>query len=565
MAKDLNAPGEPKTHSNSSEEVSISLGFIKKLNWKFIFLAVFLVFGVYIRLYHIDFPAIGYHNMKENEVMDQAVFFMNEGNFLHKQAFAFSGFDEKNAYHEEYGQAPLVPYMLFVIWSFFGQSLWISRLLMIVFFMGAVFATYYLMKRISHSEYVSILTAGLMTIMPLGIYFGRNVQVEPPALFFMVLAMFFYVRWIDEDSRKDFFYACLFLGISALFKYTFMIAAVPMLFIFPYQKIIHQFKKESKKVFDLLKSAVLGFLPLIIGVIVFEFLTMTNPGNRNYDFEFLRVFTAEYWVPRLPAVLSYINDNYTMFIFYIAIVGALLSFLKFKTRFGKFLIGYVLAIVPYIAAISSKFAGHSYYQMPFLPLICMLVAYVFFIVGSILKQATSNKILFYAPLLILLFAIPSMQAANDRVFGTVFYGQDFLGEYLKTQMHPEERFTAFTNSQDLATCSYAEHRCGFVGNLTEFKHKEEFFDLRYMYVGTINFQDLVKSEDPLWVYIRQNYGIEMVGLMPYNSQLTPVHFILKKGRAFDLKAIEGKQPNLAKEYDTKQGKVPYYYILLQRG
>ncbi|MBN2420737.1 glycosyltransferase family 39 protein [Candidatus Woesearchaeota archaeon] len=548
----------------TSEEITVNLAFLKKLNWKIVLLFLFLVLGVYLRCYHLNFPAIGYHNMKENEIMDQAVFFMNEGNFLHKQAFAFFGFDEGNAYHEEYGQAPLVPYMLFVLWSFFGKSLWLSRLLMILFFMGAIFVTYALTKKLSKNEYLSLLTAGLMTIMPLGIYFGRNVQVEPPALFFMVLAMFFYVRWIDEEKRKDIFYTALFLGISALLKYTFMIAAIPMLFIFPYKKFIHSFLKERKQAMKDILYVVYGFIPMIIGVVVFEFLTMTNPSNRNYDFLFFRIFTPEYWSPRLPAVMSYINDNYSMLIFYIAIIGLLLSVLKFKTRFGKFMVGYSLAIIPYISAISSKFAGHSYYQMPFLPLICMLVAYVFFITGSILKQSTGSKWSFYFPLIILLFAIPSMQAANDRVFGTVFYGQDFLGEYLKTQMYPGERFAAFTHSQDLATCSYSEHRCGFVTNITEFRRKEEFFDLRYVYVGAISVNDLVNGQDPLWQHIRQNYGIEMAGFMPYNGQLTPSHFVLKKGSVFDLRDLEGKQPSLAKNYDTKLGEVPYYFILVQK-
>ncbi len=533
---------------------------LKKIKLNYVLLGLFLVFGIYLRTYHLDFPSIGYHNLKENEYLDQAVFFTERGNFLHKQAFAFFGFDETTGYHEEYGQMPLVPYMIFALWKIFGQSLWVARLLMIIFFMAAVITTYLLVKQLTKNEYLSLLSSVLMTIMPLGIYFGRNIQPEPPALFFSLLALYFYVKWLDESRSKDILYATLFFGIAGLFKYTFLIFVIPILFIFPYKEFYHTFLKDRAKALRDIAYAAIGFIPFAFGVLVYEFLTIVDPSKKGYEIDPWRVLTSQYWESRWPIVLSFLKDNYTLWFVFIALAGLIFVVFKLKTRWGKFLVGYTLAIAPYILTISSKFAGHSYYQMPFLPLICILSAYAFFAAGSMLKQISRKDFVLYLPLLLIIFTIPSMQAANERVWGTVFYGQDFLGEYLKTRMLPEERFAALTHSQDLATCSYARHRCGFVGSLEEFKIKETVFKLRYMYIGVPHFNDILNNQDPLWAYIRENYGIDIVGLMNINGKLTPTHFILKRGSKFDLNGIQGKQPQLAKVYDSKQGEVAYYYL-----
>jgi hypothetical protein len=299
-------------------------------------------------------------------------------------------------------------------------------------------------------------------------------------------------------------------------------------------------------------------IPFAFFVWVFEFLTIVDPSKKNYDINPLRVFTEDYWSTRWPAISSYLSDNFTMWFTIIALIGLILIFTKLKTKFGKFMFGYAVSFIPYLFLISSKFAGHAYYQFPYLPMVCMLSAFAFFFVGDWLKKF--SPYLKYAPLILILFALPAMNAANDRVFSTIMPGQDILGAYLGEQMIPGERFAAFTDSQDLATCSYAKHRCGFVSNLSEFKHKEEIFDLRYVYVGSSKLQSLFESQDDLWKYIRANYGIDTVGLIEYENQLAPIHFILKKGSSFNMSGIEKLQPYLVETYKTKLTNINYYII-----
>ena len=78
-------------------------------------------------MYHLDYPSIGYHNMKEHEYMDPAVHYYNEGlftdsNFLHRRSFMFDGLDEGTQYHEEYMQVPIISYTTFFAWKIFGKE-----------------------------------------------------------------------------------------------------------------------------------------------------------------------------------------------------------------------------------------------------------------------------------------------------------------------------------------------------------------------------------------------------------------------------------------------------------
>ena len=530
----------------------------KNINWRWVFLVLFFILGIYLRIYHLNYPAIGYHNMKENEYLDEARFFMTQGDWLHKQSYIYSGFDEGLGYHEEYAEVPYVSYLTAVSWMIFGESIWFPRLLMILFMVGSILLSYFIVKRLTNNEYLSLLNSFLMTIMPLGIFFGRNIQPESPGLFLMLLTTLFFIRWLDTKDRKQLMYSGFAFSIAFGLKYTFGIIAIPLFFILPFNELINKFKKHSIEFWKDVKYLFYGLIPGIITTLLYE-LTVIDKSKVSYRIEFLRIFDVGYWTQRWPSLMSYFNDNYTMWFLWFAIFGFAFVLLKYKTRFSRFLIGYVFSIFIYVDLMAAKIGGHAYYQMPFLPLICILAAYFLYILGIFIRQIIKVKSSIFVSLLLIVVALPAMSQANDRVWATNFYGQDFLGEYLRTRMEPDERFVAFTHSQDIATCSYAQHRCGFVGNLSEFKYKESVFNLRYAYVGVSNFNDLM-GDSQLWSYIKENYKIDLVGLMVQNDQLVPIHFILKKGGKFDIADIQGKQAQLAKVYDMKQGDVGYYYI-----
>ncbi len=541
------------------EEISINFEKFKKIKLPYIFLLLFLVLGIYLRVYHLSFPSIGYHNMKENEYLDEAIFFNEQGDFLHRRTFNFWGLENGPGYFEEYAQMPLIPYATTLFWKILGsEPLWAPRMLMILSMLGSIVTIYLVTKKLFNNEYISLLSSFLLSVMPLGIYFGRNIQPESPALLFMLLGFNFYLNWIKTFEKKQILYSTLFFGIMSLFKYTFLIALVPVAFIFPFKKF---FSLKTKEKFTQTLYAFLGFIPFLFFQTLYE-VTIQDRTKIAPELslqKFSSFITSSYWAKTWPSLASYIRDNFTWWFFWFAIIGLLFILLKYRTQFSKFLIGYAASAFIYGLLLTSKIGGHSYYQMPYLPLVCILSAYFFFNLGAFMKQIFKIKYLIYVPLLLMLLTIPEMQAANDRVWNTIFYGQDIVGQYIKMNTNDSERFFNLGQSQSYAVCTYARRRCSNFNNLSQLIELENKFNIRYMNIDSYSMSQLLEQNSTL-NYIENNYKIELLGAIKEGNNLVPVNFLLKRGGKFNFTEMNQKTPKLAEVYQIKGGEVEFYIL-----
>lgn len=64
MTESASNDNSPKT--DISIDGQLIAAFCKK-NYVILLIVACMIFGFYLRSYHIDFPVIGYHNMKENQ------------------------------------------------------------------------------------------------------------------------------------------------------------------------------------------------------------------------------------------------------------------------------------------------------------------------------------------------------------------------------------------------------------------------------------------------------------------------------------------------------------------
>jgi len=425
--------------------------------------------------------------------------------------------------------------------------------------LGSILVSYLIVQRLTKNTFLSLLTSFLVTIMPLGIFFGRNVQPEPPALFFMLLGTYFYLLWTNSLSKKHLLYASLFVGIAAIFKVTFLIVFIPWLFVFPYKAIFSNFRKKKSQFISKVVYFIIGLLPFLILRILFE-VTIVDKDKGNFVFHFSDLLSSAFWAKRTPILKSFLADNFTWWFVTFAIIGLVFCLIKYRSKFSRFMIGFAISIPIYIAIVSAKIAGHSYYQMPFLFLVCALSAYFIYIIGSTLSSLTKVKWLLYVVLAILLFTIPSLDAANDRVWDTNFYGQDVIGGYIESQTISSDRMVTFSHSQTLAVCSYAHRRCGSIYNTTHLQRVEDIFNVNFIYVDAAYLNKLHNHK--AFEYIQKNYKIDLVGAFKIgNSQLIPTAFLLRKGGTYNLTEVEQKQGHFAKEYTRRTSDPAQFFII----
>jgi len=146
-------------------------------NIPIILLVIILAFGFYLRHYHINYPPIGYHSMKEIHYLSIAKGYIDHGDYLHKRVL-YSGMSDRPGYMEAFPQFQFLPLIYLLLWKLFGVKIWIARLVIILFSLGSVILTYLVGKRLSGSSEFSILAAFLIMIMPLSVFFGRNIQLS---------------------------------------------------------------------------------------------------------------------------------------------------------------------------------------------------------------------------------------------------------------------------------------------------------------------------------------------------------------------------------------------------
>ena len=528
-----------------------------------ILLSLIILTGFFLRSYHLNFPSIGYHNMKENEYIGETLFMLKDGDYLHRKLFRM-GIDELPNF-EAYPQMPILPWMFVILWKLFGVKLWLARLVIIAFSLGSIPLLYLIVRKLSNKKSLALLSGLLLSLMPLGVFFGRNIQPESPALFFLLLCIYFSLRWFDDFNLKSVVYSGLSLCVSILFKFTFLIGVIPLLGIFPFNKLKN---KDSRN--KILKGGLyflFCLLPAFIWVYVEKMLfvkeTLTSGGTIQ-RINIFEIFGSSYWKDNIRIISSYLNDNYTFWYFALFLIGLTFSLSRPKEKLNRFILFFTAALIPYWMFLSDYTRQHSYYQMPFLPLIIISSAYGIYQLSNLfLKNVKLQKLV---PVILILASLPALKSAISRQYDTIFYGLDVAAEYLKSHLSEDERFFVLGSAQSVAVCTLSQRLCGFSypQSLEEMRLGEEKRNMKWLFVyGDYGMYELRKDRR-IFQYAQNNYSLAQIGLLRSQNNLIPIYYLFKKGGKFNFDQLKNipEKPKLAKTYQTTQGKIEFYTLNL---
>jgi len=568
-----------KNNHDKTNEISLDYSnisaFLRK-HYILIFLLIFMIFGFYLRSYHMDFPVIGYHNMKENQYLPYTEFMYNADDFLdYFRTETYWIGTQEHGYFTQY-EFPLIPWLILVLWLIFGVKLWAARLVIILFSVASIPVLYLVGRKLTDNKFILLTTCLFFAIMPINIFFGRNVQPEAPGLFFILFAWYWFFCWIDNLEWKSFIYFSVSLLLAILLKIPNGIGLVPLLFFIPYRKLWNEKKNYSK--YALVFLGFMAIFPIWVKFSKWVMPGAATVGTSGFSESFtevwhniLRTFTSQYWIEYFPALKAFFLDNFTIWFFWLLVFGIIFAFIKSKTKLGLFIIGSFFSVFVYVMAFADKIRGHAYYQMVFVPLVCLAGAYTLYIISQFLhklifiifKKDFFKKIIPLVILLVFLFlAYPAMETATARVFDTIFYGEDVAGDFIYQNSDQSERvFIDGVFSQSVGILWHA-HRYGtdeITSNLTEFKRLET--DLNFKWVVLYSYGiNTIQSKQEVWDYIQNNYKIKQIGLIVQDGQYVPYYFVLEKGGVFDFTAFQNKTSYLAQTYTTTNGDIQFYAV-----
>ena len=440
-----------------NQEVKTGASIVQALNRgkePFI-LGAILLLGLLLRIYNINFPSIGYHNMKENEYLSMAQAMKDGEDFITRRIYFYDAFNE-NPKMRIYPQVPLISYQILISWKILGENLWGARLFNIIFGVLSILVIYFISQVLFRKKMLSLFCAFLLAIMPLAVFFSRNIQPESPAFFFMLLGNLFYLRFASSLKKYNLFLGGLSFSLAWLYKVSFVFGMLPFIFCMPFRTLW----KEKKELF---KCVIIFSAPYL--VILIAFLWFKYIGQ--WEFQELgrvkigEILTLAYWKKYGRMIWWYARgENFTWVYTISALLGIALACTRRKGLLNRYIIGWTLTIIPYSLVFSDYINQHNYYQLPFLAMVCISTVYIISGISETIKKFLQKSLLIYIMIITAGISVPFVFNSISRMHATVFLGVDVAGESLKEFTKPDERIFLNTYAQGFGIARYARRYMG---------------------------------------------------------------------------------------------------------
>jgi len=528
--------------------------------WPYLVLVIIVLFGLYLRLYHDDYPVVGYHNWKETHYLTEARNFAREGIFAHgifvpAWDYPDMGEDPSGVHSDTF---PTTPILVGELFKLFGISLVLARIVNVLLALGSVVMMYFLVRKLFSREDLALTSAALMSINPLLVFFGHQMDLLNSALFFCLLGLYFYLEWLENFSWKNTILFSLFLFLGVFTKYSFALFLIPAFFIFPFAKL------KEKKLWP--KYGVVGLVGALFVAWYFYMKTVSSTlGEELSKVQLSLVFKGEFWT----IMKSFLSDNFTLWGIIFFLLGIIIFFVSLKKKYfewdqgTKFFLFYLGGAVIWFLILAEKMEGHNYHQYPLIPLIVFFIAYLFVLLANTLSKMLKSVSAAKWIILVLLIGglyFPCAEAKN-RMFDTQFFGLDLAGDYVNshklpgdTAMHSSHQAYGFLWHADMKGMKMKK-------TLSDFQKAETERGFKWLFIYQWDFGMMQDKE--LWGYISSNYHLVQMGFMQNNQGIQPYYFLLKKGGSINTDQIaqmmQGK-PIQTKEYELSSQKVEFEYI-----
>lgn len=282
---------------------------------------------------------------------------------------------------------PIMEYVVAIIMKITGNtSPWIFRMCTFVVALLGMFYLFKVALLITNDILKSLLVTSVAMTSPVYAYYFNGFIPGIPALTFAIIALYFYIKYLNDDKLRFFSLFMLFITLSVLIRTSFAVIWIAMLG-FEFLRIL---RKETKLLDKL--------IPVIVSIVVFfsYYLWNRHLASENGTLFLGNLMPADDW-NEFSDIMARTKNNwqYHYFrkvhyqLFVIVIVSALCFFIwkriKIRKRIGadkniKSLSLWILVAVSFFGyllftiAMARQFPNHDYYFIDtfFLPVLLLL-------------------------------------------------------------------------------------------------------------------------------------------------------------------------------------------------
>ena len=347
---------------------SISTIFKKKL----FLLPLFLIFALALTLrsWRIDYPLADWHSWRQADTASVTRNFVRDGftplyphfDTLYTLNWRYA---EKNPDRLFLAEFPLYNILVYPFYRLFGINIVFSRLVSIFFSSLSIFPLFGLAYSLTKKRSLSYLAAFFFAVLPYNVYYGRTVMPDPLHVFFQITTLFLFVHWLDKKKLSWGILAAISLALTLLTKPYALYLGLPIAAL-----IIHQFRfKTFKKWPQLLLLSLISLLPFAAWRYhlslhpegQFDTAWLINSTKIRFTGAFFRWIIFERLNRLILATGGFV-------LFFAGLIAPKLS------RQWTLYLSWLLGLSIFICFIATGNITHDYYQLPLVPIACLLMA-----------------------------------------------------------------------------------------------------------------------------------------------------------------------------------------------
>jgi hypothetical protein len=207
--------------------LDVSIGGLSERRLWWLSVAAFVLIGLLLRLKGIHNPLLDHPGWRQGDTAAIA------RNFAELNFNIFYPQTEYNGRPPNYVELELqiVPFLAAIGYKLFGVHEVFGRLTAIAFGLGTIVVTGLFARWIFANTVAGIAALAIYAILPGSIYYSRTFQPDGAMVFFLVVALYAWSRWIkDEDAKtlRGGAIACALLATAFLAKQVSLLAIVPV-------------------------------------------------------------------------------------------------------------------------------------------------------------------------------------------------------------------------------------------------------------------------------------------------------------------------------------------------
>lgn len=431
-------------------------------------LVLVLVLTLALRAYSLNAPFSGHHYEKETIHAAEAENLLKDRDFWHLKMYYPGG---SAGYYGEF-----VSYLTFAMFYVFGVHEWAARLPMLLFGVFSVYLLYRIVGLLyarQHAIYASFLFA----VAPLYVYFSRYLGAESPAVFFMLLSIFFFLKWLKTEKKSHVLVSSVAMAFLGHQKYVFLyLFGVYALFL-----LLRRSKKLGITFWSYFGAAFL--MPFAWKYLLYGSYKL--PSAILQYAQYAVFFEARYY----QNIVFMLGGGLSPLILLLFGVGTCYALRKLAEA-ELFLIMWLLGGAAYYALTGHYGFIHDYYLLMVVPPACAIASLS-------LKSAAIRKNKTMLALVVLAMSLP----LSYYVY-SIRYPDAEAGKYLGNRTQANEWVLGSP-----AVSYYSKRNITGFGSLDQFKQNEKTYNFRYMVVPSGGYY-AAYGRDEAGRYISERYSLE---------------------------------------------------------